>query len=87
VPTVLEVCAAAKAASPAIAQASTEMKNAALEAMAAALDGAHEEILEANAADLEARGPRGSPRRSRTASPSPPSASTAARRACATSSP
>jgi glutamate-5-semialdehyde dehydrogenase len=53
VPTVLDVCAAAKAAAPALAQASTETKDAALEAMAAALDAAHTQILAANARDLE----------------------------------
>jgi len=54
VSTVLQVCEAAKAAAPAVAQLSTARKNAALEAMAAALDGAHEPVLEANAADVAA---------------------------------
>jgi len=47
-------CRAAKAAAPALARASTARKNAALEAMAAALDGAHDRILSANAADVDA---------------------------------
>ncbi|HVL99463.1 MAG TPA: glutamate-5-semialdehyde dehydrogenase [Egibacteraceae bacterium] len=51
---VLDVCAAAKAAAPALARASTAEKNAALEAMAAALDAAHDTVLEANARDLDA---------------------------------
>jgi glutamate-5-semialdehyde dehydrogenase len=51
---VLAVCTAAKTAAPALARASTGEKNAALEAMAAALDGAHEPILAANAQDVEA---------------------------------
>jgi glutamate-5-semialdehyde dehydrogenase len=50
---VLQVCAAAKAAAPALAGASTATKNAALEAMAAALDAGHDRILQANARDLE----------------------------------
>jgi glutamate-5-semialdehyde dehydrogenase len=54
VPTVLDVCAAAKAAAPALARATTRTKDAALEAMAAALDGAHAEIEAANAEDLRA---------------------------------
>jgi glutamate-5-semialdehyde dehydrogenase len=51
---VLELCARAKAAVPALARASTAERNAALEAMAAALDGAHAEILDANTRDVEA---------------------------------
>lgn len=51
--TVLDLCAAAKAAAPALARASTAQKDAALEAAAARLDAAHDQILEANAADLE----------------------------------
>jgi glutamate-5-semialdehyde dehydrogenase len=50
---VLAVCAAAKTAAPAVARASTATKNAALEAMAAALDAAHEPLLAANARDVE----------------------------------
>jgi glutamate-5-semialdehyde dehydrogenase len=51
---VLEVCAAAKRAAPAVARATTGHRNAALEGMAAALDAGHERLLEANAADVEA---------------------------------
>ena len=51
---VLDVCAAAKSAAPALARASTAEKNAALEAMATALDGAGEQVLAANARDVEA---------------------------------
>jgi glutamate-5-semialdehyde dehydrogenase len=54
VSTVLDVCARAKAAAPALARSSTEVKDAALEAMARALDGAHDAIEAANAEDLEA---------------------------------
>jgi glutamate-5-semialdehyde dehydrogenase len=50
---VLEVCAAAKRAAPAVARASTAEKDAALETMAAALDGGHDAVLRANAHDLE----------------------------------
>ena len=50
---VLAVCAAAKAAAPAVARTSTSERNAALEAMAAALDGAHAPILEANRSDVD----------------------------------
>jgi glutamate-5-semialdehyde dehydrogenase len=49
---VLQVCQTAKAAAPALARASTEHKDVALEAMAAALDTAHDTILEANARDV-----------------------------------
>lgn len=51
---VLEVCAAAKAAAPALARASTGRKNAALTAMAAALEAHRDEVLSANALDVEA---------------------------------
>jgi glutamate-5-semialdehyde dehydrogenase len=51
---VLQVCAAAKAAAPHLARASTRRKDAALEAIAAALDRGHDEILSANARDLDA---------------------------------
>ena len=54
-PSAVEVrCRAAQAAAPVLARASTARKDAALEAMAAALDGAHDRILAANAADVEA---------------------------------
>jgi glutamate-5-semialdehyde dehydrogenase len=49
---VAETCAAAKRASRALAQASTETRNAALEATARLLEERVGEILEANAADL-----------------------------------
>ncbi|HWH32797.1 MAG TPA: glutamate-5-semialdehyde dehydrogenase [Egibacteraceae bacterium] len=52
---VRHACEAAKAAAPALARASTARKNAALEAMAAALDANHARVLEANAEDV-ARG-------------------------------
>ncbi|HUH07047.1 MAG TPA: glutamate-5-semialdehyde dehydrogenase [Egibacteraceae bacterium] len=51
--TVRDVCAAAKAAAPALARASTDRKNSALERMAAGLDAAHDEVLAANAGDVE----------------------------------
>jgi glutamate-5-semialdehyde dehydrogenase len=51
---VLDICAAAKAAAPALARASTAQKDAALEAMAAALDRSHDAIVEANGRDLDA---------------------------------
>jgi glutamate-5-semialdehyde dehydrogenase len=54
VSTVLRVCARAKSAAPAVAAASTAARDGALRAMAAALDGAHADVLEANARDLEA---------------------------------
>ena len=54
-PTVAEVCAAAKRASRALARADAETRNAALEAMADALEQRVEEVLEASAEDL-ARG-------------------------------
>jgi glutamate-5-semialdehyde dehydrogenase len=50
--TVAETCAAAKSAARALAAASTEVKNAALEATARLLGERTAEILEANAADL-----------------------------------
>jgi glutamate-5-semialdehyde dehydrogenase len=50
--TVAGTCAAAKRAAQALASASTEAKNAALEAMAGLLEERTAEILEANAADL-----------------------------------
>src|SRR4051812_23051112 len=51
---VAEVCARAKAASRELAQLDTATKNAALEAMADALEQRSHEILEANARDMEA---------------------------------
>lgn len=51
---VAEVCAQAKAASRALASASTETKNAALRAMAEGLEARAAEILEANERDMEA---------------------------------
>jgi glutamate-5-semialdehyde dehydrogenase len=51
---VAETCAAAKEASRALARIGTETKNAALEAMAAAVEAREAEILEANARDMEA---------------------------------
>jgi glutamate-5-semialdehyde dehydrogenase len=53
VPTVMQICANAKAAAPALARAATAVKDAALEAMAAGLVTAQETILHANAKDLE----------------------------------
>ena len=50
--TVLEICAAAKAAAPALAHASTVTKNRALERIAAGLLEQRVAILEANAEDL-----------------------------------
>ena len=55
------VCAAAKAAAPALARASTAQKNAALEAMAGALDAQRAPVLEANAADVQAARAEGAP--------------------------
>lgn len=52
--TTLEILKKAKAAAPGLATLSTEQKNAAIEAMAAALIGAAPDILSANAADMEA---------------------------------
>ena len=52
-PSVLDVCRAAKAAAPALARATTAQKNAALRAIADALDAAVDAIVEANAHDLE----------------------------------
>ena len=51
--TLIESAAAAKAASTAVAQLTTEQKNAALLAMAGALEANCAEILAANAADME----------------------------------
>ncbi|HWB72462.1 MAG TPA: glutamate-5-semialdehyde dehydrogenase [Egibacteraceae bacterium] len=51
---VTQICAAARAAAPALARASTARKDAALAAMADALDAAHGEVLQANAADVAA---------------------------------
>jgi glutamate-5-semialdehyde dehydrogenase len=51
---VLEVCAAAKAAAPAVARATTGQKDAALAAMAAALEAGAGGVLAANARDVEA---------------------------------
>jgi glutamate-5-semialdehyde dehydrogenase len=53
VKTVLEVCAAAKRAAPVLARTPTGRRDAALEAMAQALDGGHDPVLEANAQDLD----------------------------------
>ena len=53
-PSVADVCAQAKAASRTLATLDTATKNAALEAMARALDERSAEILEANARDMEA---------------------------------
>ncbi len=50
--TVTETCAAAKRATRTLASASTEVKNAALEATARLLEERSAEVLEANAADL-----------------------------------
>jgi glutamate-5-semialdehyde dehydrogenase len=50
--TVLALCARAKAAAPALARTRSAERNAALEAMAAAVDGAHEAVLAANARDV-----------------------------------
>ena len=51
--TLIESAAAAKAASSAVAQLTTEQKNAALLAMADALEARCAEVLEANAVDME----------------------------------
>ena len=51
---VLAACSAAKAAAPVLGRTSTAERNACLAAMAAALDDAHDVILDANAADLDA---------------------------------
>src|SRR5215470_17291107 len=53
-PSVADVCAAAKAASRRLAAVDSNTKNAALLAIAAALEARVDEILEANARDLEA---------------------------------
>ena len=52
--TTLEICRAAKAAAPALALIKSEDKNKALELMAAELTAAADEILSANALDIEA---------------------------------
>nr|WP_240731943.1 glutamate-5-semialdehyde dehydrogenase [Egibacter rhizosphaerae] len=49
----LAVCSAAKSSGPAIARATTARKNAALNAMADALDAHQDRVLEANVTDLE----------------------------------
>ena len=51
---VSEICAAAKRASRELARLDTRTRNAALEAMAAALEARVDEILEANARDMDA---------------------------------
>ncbi len=51
--TLIESAAAAKAASTVVAQLTTEQKNAALLAMADALESGMADILEANRADME----------------------------------
>ena len=53
-PSVVEVCRAAKAAAPVLARATTATKNAALAAIADALDANHEPLLAANARDVAA---------------------------------
>jgi glutamate-5-semialdehyde dehydrogenase len=53
---VAEVCAAARSAARGLARLDTETKNAALVAMADALERRTDEILEANARDMEAGG-------------------------------
>ncbi len=58
---VLDLCAAAKAAAPALARASTAHKDAALAAMAAALEADQRRIVEANVHDLEAARAQGVP--------------------------
>ncbi len=54
VPSVAEICAEARAASRALARLDTATKDAALEAMASGLRDRADEILEANARDVEA---------------------------------
>jgi glutamate-5-semialdehyde dehydrogenase len=53
-PSVVEICAAAKRASRTLAQLDSDTRNAALLAMADALEARIDEILEANARDMEA---------------------------------
>jgi glutamate-5-semialdehyde dehydrogenase len=53
-PSVVEICAAAKRASRTLAQLDSHTRNAALLAMADALEARIDEILEANARDMEA---------------------------------
>ncbi len=52
--TVAEVCRSARAASRALATASDDTKDTALEAMASALEQRLDEVLEANARDMAA---------------------------------
>ena len=59
VPATTEVCVAARDASRVLATLPTDAKNAALEAMAAALEDRSGEILDANALDMEAGAARG----------------------------
>src|SRR2546423_5057785 len=54
VTSVTDVCRAAKRASRELARLDTSVKDAALEAIAAALEGRAEEILAANERDMEA---------------------------------
>jgi glutamate-5-semialdehyde dehydrogenase len=58
---VLGLCAAAKAAAPALARAPSAQKNAALRALAAALDRNHDRVLTANAKDVDAARAEGAP--------------------------
>ena len=51
---VAALCASARAAAPQVAASGREVRDGALEAMAAGLESSLDEILEANAADLEA---------------------------------
>lgn len=51
---VLAVCAAARTASPTLARTSTAQRNAVLAEMATRIDGAHDDVLAANAEDLQA---------------------------------
>ncbi|HXD57499.1 MAG TPA: hypothetical protein VN606_06250, partial [Thermoleophilaceae bacterium] len=53
-PSVVEICAAAKRASRTLAQLDSDTRNAALLAMADALEARIDEILEANARDMDA---------------------------------
>ena len=72
---VAEICAAAKRASRVLATLGSDVKNAALEAIADALVERTAEILEANARDLEAGARPASARRCSTASRSTPGGS------------
>ncbi|MGH8901078.1 MAG: glutamate-5-semialdehyde dehydrogenase [Egibacteraceae bacterium] len=58
-PGVLKICAAAKVAAPHLARASTQAKNAALEAMAVALETDQRAVIDANARDLASAQARG----------------------------